>query len=135
MSKRGRFVNWRGQLRQRSGAAVARWLTVVAVACLQLPVQRGLQPGKAVHEHEMSRLVRQDPDVPLGQGAHPEGEDGPRALVFTRGRWGCLASAWPEFAVASSKHSQAGDSETATMAARNCDTSSALQSRTGSCPS
>lgn len=60
---------------------MARWLTVVAVVCLQLPVQRGLQPGKAVHEHEMSRLVRQDPDVPLGQGAHPEGEDGPRALV------------------------------------------------------
>lgn len=65
---------------------------VVTVVCLQLPVQRGLQPGKAVHEYEMSRLVRQDPDVPLGQGAHPEGKDGPPRVGLHQRRVGLAGS-------------------------------------------
>lgn len=51
----------------------------VAGICLQLSLQRGLQPGKAVHEHEMSSLVRQNPDVPLSQGAHSESKYRPAA--------------------------------------------------------
>lgn len=52
---------------------------VAIVIRLQLPVQRGLQPGKAVHEYEVSSLVRQNPDVPLSQGAHFESKYGPAA--------------------------------------------------------
>uniref|UniRef100_A0A9L0SRU0 inositol-polyphosphate 5-phosphatase n=1 Tax=Equus caballus TaxID=9796 RepID=A0A9L0SRU0_HORSE len=39
-----------------------------------LPVQRGLQPGPAVHEHPVPRVVRPCPHVPLRQGADSEGK-------------------------------------------------------------
>lgn len=40
----------------------------------QLPVQRGQQSGEAVHEHQMPRLVRQDPPLRLRPGSHLKGE-------------------------------------------------------------
>lgn len=66
---------------------------VVIVISLQLSVQRGFQPGKAVHEYKMSSLVRQNSDVPLSQGAHSESKYGPaatllplRSFIFSKGR-------------------------------------------------
>lgn len=46
----------------------------------QLPVQRGLQPGQAVHEHPLPGVVRPRPHVPIRQGAGPAGEWGPPRL-------------------------------------------------------
>lgn len=58
----------------QSQLSTAEYISEQCVCFLQLSIQWGLQSGKAVHEHSMSRLVRPNPHVRLGQRPAHKGE-------------------------------------------------------------